>query len=711
MYPRSIPLSFAVSTLILIATSAIAQNNFTSTSYAAPAAQHIRAVDLNNDGYPDLVLFGDNFSNPYGGSNPGTPLAIMLNNGKGGFSSAIVIQQSGYVTVAVAIGDLNGDGLPDIAACSAPSSGNEQNTLDIYLNQGGGKFTLAHSINAPLGCSTLAIGDANKDGKPDIAVAEEDSGEGNEESNNITTFFGDGTGNFPTSVVQGYDLDGSRPGEVCGIRDEAGADFNGDGILDLVVVVDCQYLNNESNVFLLTGDGNGNYTPTELYETNYDLTADEPYVADVNGDGKPDVILVGQQIPATDQSIGILQFVINQGDGKFNEVTAFSVASNSSQYADHIYAGAAGNFNSDPYYDAVVAYIQSGQPDLAVMYGTNNNGGYGTPVVLSPPPSGTPLSLAAADYNLSGLDGFAVLEQSSSGVNSIVVYTNSSASTCAPPSTPGVNVCSPTPNAVVSSPVNFVAAGTGASGSVNHLELWIDNAKIGNYTGAEMNTSVTVATGTHQATVVEVDSSGNYVKSTPVNFTVGGSTCPPPSAPGVNVCSPTPNSDVSSPVTFIAAGTGASGTVNHLELWIDNTKIGNYTGAEINTSVSLAAGSHQATVVEVDSSGNYVKSTPVNFTVGASSCTPPSAPGVNVCSPTPNADVSSPVTFIAAGTGASGTVNHLELWIDNGKIGNYTGAEMNTSVSVAAGSHQVTVVEVDSKGNYVKSTPVNFTVN
>jgi phage tail tube protein FII len=710
MYPRSIPLSFAVSTLILIATSAIAQNNFTSTSYAAPAAQHIRAVDLNNDGYADLVLFGDYFADPYGATSPGTPLAIMLNNGKGGFSSATVIQQSGYVTVAAAIGDLNGDGLPDIAACTQPV-GNGVNSLDIYLNQGSGKFALAHTIATPLGCETIAIGDANQDGKPDIAVATVDSGFKNEDSNNVTTFFGDGTGNFPTLVVQGYNLDGSRPDLLCGIFRAAGADFNGDGILDLVIVVDCQSLNDESNVFLLTGDGTGTYTATELFESTDNLAVDEPNVTDVNGDGQPDVILVGQQSPATNENIGDLNFLINQGGGKFNNVNLFHIESNSSQYADHVYAGTAGNLSSSPYFDAVVAYTDNGQPNLAVLDGTNNSGGYGSPVVLSPAPSGTPLSLAAADYNLSGLDGFAVLEQSSSGVNSIVVYTNSSASTCAPPSTPGVNVCSPTPNADVSSPVNFVAAGTGASGSVNHLELWIDNAKIGNYTGAEMNTSVTVATGTHQATVVEVDSSGNYVKSTPVNFTVGGSTCPPPSAPGVNVCSPTPNSDVSSPVTFIAAGTGASGTVNHLELWIDNTKIGNYTGAEMNTSVSLAAGSHQATVVEVDSSGNYVKSTPVNFTVGASSCTPPSAPGVNVCSPTPNADVSSPVTFIAAGTGASGTVNHLELWIDNGKIGNYTGAEMNTSVSVAAGSHQVTVVEVDSKGNYVKSTPVNFTVN
>jgi hypothetical protein len=68
-------------------------------------------------------------------------------------------------------------------------------------------------------------------------------------------------------------------------------------------------------------------------------------------------------------------------------------------------------------------------------------------------------------------------------------------------------------------------------------------------------------------------------------------------------------------VSFVATGKGASGSVNHLELWIDGTKVGNYSGATMSTSVSEPAGSHTATVIEVDSAGNYVKSTPVTYTV------------------------------------------------------------------------------------------------
>jgi len=55
--------------------------------------------------------------------------------------------------------------------------------------------------------------------------------------------------------------------------------------------------------------------------------------------------------------------------------------------------------------------------------------------------------------------------------------------------------------------------------------------------------------------------------------------------------------------------------VDHLELWVDGNKIGNYPGATMSASVPLAAGSHSATLVEVDSSFHYAKSTPVSFTV------------------------------------------------------------------------------------------------
>jgi hypothetical protein len=111
---------------------------------------------------------------------------------------------------------------------------------------------------------------------------------------------------------------------------------------------------------------------------------------------------------------------------------------------------------------------------------------------------------------------------------------------------------------------------------------------------------------------------------------------------------------------------------------------------------------------------HYVKSNPVSFTVGqsvvAAPCAAPSSPGAMLCSPGAGATVSSLVHFSGAGTGASGSVNHLELWIDGAKLGNYPGSAMNIQLTLPSGSHAATLVEVDSQLHYVKSNPVNFTV-
>jgi len=281
-----------------------------------------------------------------------------------------------------------------------------------------------------------------------------------------------------------------------------------------------------------------------------------------------------------------------------------------------------------------------------------------------------------------------------------------------------VSISTPAAGATTTSPVKIAASGMGASGAVNHLEAWIDGRKMGDYSGATMNANVTLATGAHTLTVVEVDSTGAYAKSAPVSFTVQPSAtpggCAGPSSAGVNICSPTAGQSVTSPVTFVADGSGASGQVNHLELWIDGNKMGNYNGSTMNAGVTLPAGAHAATVVEVDSQLHYVKSNPVHFTVkqnsAAVNCAAPSSAGAVLCTPTAGGIEASSVQFTGAGTGASGSVNHLELWIDGLKIGNYSGSMLNTQVTLRSGTHAATLVEVDSQLHFVKSAPVSFTV-
>ena len=208
---------------------------------------------------------------------------------------------------------------------------------------------------------------------------------------------------------------------------------------------------------------------------------------------------------------------------------------------------------------------------------------------------------------------------SSSSTGAATITVTSSGGGCTPPSSPGSILCTPAAGSTVSSPVQFSGAGRGASGSVNHLELWIDGTKIGNYSGSTMSASVPLANGSHTATLVEVDSAGSFIKSSPDTFTVGsgggGGSCNPPFSPGAILCTPIAGSTASSPVPFTGGGTSASGSVNHLELWVDGNKIGDFPGNTMSASVPLVGGSHTATLVEVDSSGNFLKSAPDTFSV------------------------------------------------------------------------------------------------
>jgi hypothetical protein len=177
--------------------------------------------DLNGDGKPDLVLSCQ--------TGP-TTVAVLLNTTPPGattptFSSAFLLGTSGSNSVAIA--DINGDGIPDIVASGSSTSVFLNNTTPGATTPVfAGPFTVA-GISAEDISQSLAVGDLNGDGMPDIATADSSNNVNialNTTPKNGTTASFSGPVAVPTGNSFGYGTFSLKIG-----------DLNGDGKPDIAV--------------------------------------------------------------------------------------------------------------------------------------------------------------------------------------------------------------------------------------------------------------------------------------------------------------------------------------------------------------------------------------------------------------------------------------------------------------------------------------------
>jgi hypothetical protein len=183
---------------------------------------------------------------------------------------------AGQGPASVAVGDFNLDGKLDLAVANA-ASGN----VTILLGDGSGGFTQATGspVGAGQGPAPVAVGDFNRDGKPDLAVASADG---------VTILLGDGSGGFIEPA-------GSPVGTGNQTQSVAVGDFNRDGKPDLAVA-------SADGVTILLGDGSGGFTEPAGSPVGAGNAFTAVAVGDFNRDGKPDLAVVD-----IDSSTGTLQ--------------------------------------------------------------------------------------------------------------------------------------------------------------------------------------------------------------------------------------------------------------------------------------------------------------------------------------------------------------------------------------------------------------------
>ncbi|HUB52545.1 MAG TPA: VCBS repeat-containing protein, partial [Terracidiphilus sp.] len=356
---------------------------------------------------------------------------------------------------SIATGDFNNDGIPDLAVANSGSG-----TVNILLGNGDGTFRQANNSPVTVGEYpwSIAVGDFNGDGNTDLAVA-------NYGSSSVSILLGNGDGTFAPGPDSPISLPGA-PGTI------VTSDFNDDGIADLAVLAPAP----NGTVTILLGFGNGAFAqapgnPLSIAYA-YSLAA-----TDFNSDGIPDLIVLS--------TIGTATIQLGNGNGTFTQSgSAFSIGNSPD-------AVAVGDFNGDGISD--LAIIDWGGNAVRILLGKGNaKFSEGPPIAVGNEPS----SIAIGDFNGDGFEDLAISNEEDQTVTILLgsgngTFTQASAS----------------PVKQAGTPVSIVAADLNGDG------FW-------DFAVADQDNSVAVAELSQLTETVTATSSGISVSGSPSSHSV-----------------------------------------------------------------------------------------------------------------------------------------------------------------------------------------------
>jgi hypothetical protein len=191
----------------------------------------LAAADFNGDGKLDLVVsnLGDAFGN-------GSQVSVLLGNGDGTFQDPTIIPIPGG-PISVAVGDFEGNGIPDIVTANLNNSFSP-GSVSVLLGHGDGTFAAPVSYQVGVSPTAIIVGSFQGDGIRDIVVA-------NAASNSVSVLRGNGDGTFQNAVDY---VVGVVPSSL------VATNFRGDGALGLAVANEHS---NDVSVLLNRADGEG----------------------------------------------------------------------------------------------------------------------------------------------------------------------------------------------------------------------------------------------------------------------------------------------------------------------------------------------------------------------------------------------------------------------------------------------------------------------
>jgi FG-GAP-like repeat len=315
----------------------------------------ITVADLNGDGIQDLVTA--NFSSTIEFAN--NSVSVLPGNPDGTFGPARVYH-GGQGPVAVAVGDVNGDGNLDLVTAD---EGGTVGTISVLAGRGDGTLRASEALPVTVrnaaSFNGVVAGDFTGDGIADLAVAT-----WNVNYNGVTLFPSLGDGEFAAGIPTA---------SISNVTGMASGDFNGDHKLDLAVA-------GQDGVTILLGNGDGTFAAGSALPAG--TSPQWVTVADFNNDHNLDLAVANNS-----GAVGV-SLLLGNGNGTFQ--SAQSVTTGQANF----YVATA-DLNQDGKADLAVV----GSSGVSVVFG-NGNGAFGSPASFNA--GGGPGGVALSDLNGDG---------------------------------------------------------------------------------------------------------------------------------------------------------------------------------------------------------------------------------------------------------------------------------------------------------------------
>ena len=433
---------------------------FTLQSFASPANDifDMCTCDFNLDGKTDIVgsKFRDGASNLMLMTNTST---VHANSTTLGFTVSSIPLAS-IPTYSLACGDLNGDGKPEIVATRGGNSSGSN--VYIFPNTSAGTISFGTPISLTLTPGDfgkeVAIRDLNGDGRPEIIVTNSQTSLFYIFENKLTsaTITAAQFTRINKSIPENVANDGTIAGTLALVVE----DFNGDGWPEIVVTPSKSYANQKTFILANPANGTLNFTQIVKFTVNGTANINDLASADFNGDGKLDLVY-------SDRQSAKAFVLLNQGGLDFtsvNGMTGFPVAD--------AWGVDVADMNGDGLADFIVGSRNFTTPEVNIF--TNNGGatpGFAKSVIATTPTKGN-WFVKAADYDGDSKPDIAVTTTNNVNNFSIDIWRNTTCHDAKILNDNPLTICSGQSIELQAVPVDGVAftwSGGSASGAKNTI--------------------------------------------------------------------------------------------------------------------------------------------------------------------------------------------------------------------------------------------------